>query len=291
MGVAEEGVVGVFNSPFRRSPRVPRRRSTPRAAIPILIGAVAVLAAVPAQADPCSVLDVSCVADAATGAVDDATDAVDQAVDDVTDPVGGVTDPVDDVIGAVDDVTGVVEDATDPVVDVVDETVNDVVEAVEGILGPLPDLPDIPEIPDLPDLPGVPTVPGVPVPPGAAAATNGPPGSDEGEPGSGPGPFPPGADPRIGEPAGVRTAGVALRPSLAAFADRTAGDALARRGFASPATDGGLGGALADALRVLAFPLALALIVAAFVIVQHRLDRRDPKLALAPVGPDVLAYV
>ena len=39
-----------------------------------------------------------------------------------------------------------------------------------------------------------------------------------------------------------------------------------------------------------AFPFALVLIVGAFLLVQDRLDRRDPRLALAPVGPDVLDF-
>ena len=38
-----------------------------------------------------------------------------------------------------------------------------------------------------------------------------------------------------------------------------------------------------------AFPIALLLLVALFLAVQNRIDRRDPKLALAPVGvePDL----
>jgi len=39
-----------------------------------------------------------------------------------------------------------------------------------------------------------------------------------------------------------------------------------------------------------AFPFALVLIVGAFLLVQDRLDRRDPRLAFAPVGPDVLDF-
>ena len=40
----------------------------------------------------------------------------------------------------------------------------------------------------------------------------------------------------------------------------------------------------------IAFLVVLALIVAAFVGVQKRIDRRDPKLLLAPVGPDVVEF-
>jgi hypothetical protein len=53
---------------------------------------------------------------------------------------------------------------------------------------------------------------------------------------------------------------------------------------------GQVGSVIADAARQVAFPLALTLIVVAFLLVQNRLDRRDPKLALAPIGPDVLRF-
>jgi hypothetical protein len=36
-----------------------------------------------------------------------------------------------------------------------------------------------------------------------------------------------------------------------------------------------------------AFPLALLLGIALFLVAQHRMDSRDPKLALAPVEQDV----
>jgi len=39
-----------------------------------------------------------------------------------------------------------------------------------------------------------------------------------------------------------------------------------------------------------AFPLALAVIVLLFVAIQNRIDRKDPKLALAPVAPDLLRF-
>jgi hypothetical protein len=34
----------------------------------------------------------------------------------------------------------------------------------------------------------------------------------------------------------------------------------------------------------------LAALVMAFAIVQDRLDRKDPKLALAPLEPDILTF-
>ena len=47
-----------------------------------------------------------------------------------------------------------------------------------------------------------------------------------------------------------------------------------------------------EAARQAAFPLALALLVIAFLMVQNRLDRKDPKLALAPVDSehDLLSF-
>lgn len=49
-------------------------------------------------------------------------------------------------------------------------------------------------------------------------------------------------------------------------------------------------GAAIGVAKGLAFPLALALIVIAFVMVQNRIDRKDPKLALAPIAPDLLRF-
>jgi hypothetical protein len=50
------------------------------------------------------------------------------------------------------------------------------------------------------------------------------------------------------------------------------------------------GVSLENVVTGFAFPLALMLIVGAFLLMQDRLDRRDPRLALAPVGPDVLDF-
>ena len=55
----------------------------------------------------------------------------------------------------------------------------------------------------------------------------------------------------------------------------------------------GVGGALlsgARLVRTLAFPLVLILFVIGFLFVQNRIDRKDPKLALAPVGSEHLTF-
>jgi hypothetical protein len=53
--------------------------------------------------------------------------------------------------------------------------------------------------------------------------------------------------------------------------------------------DGGSGSLLSGAwlARTLAFPILLIILVIGFVLVQDRIDRRDPKLALAPVAPTI----
>lgn len=47
-----------------------------------------------------------------------------------------------------------------------------------------------------------------------------------------------------------------------------------------------IGRVAAEAVEQAAFPLILALLVGAFLLVQNRIDRRDPKLALAPIDSD-----
>lgn len=53
-----------------------------------------------------------------------------------------------------------------------------------------------------------------------------------------------------------------------------------------------LGKIATEAVRQAAFPLALILMVIGFLMVQNRLDRKDPKLALAPVDSeqDLLSF-
>jgi hypothetical protein len=51
-----------------------------------------------------------------------------------------------------------------------------------------------------------------------------------------------------------------------------------------------LAGPIATVVRTIGFPLALALLAGFFIAVQNRIDRRDPKLALAPVTPDLVEF-
>jgi hypothetical protein len=53
----------------------------------------------------------------------------------------------------------------------------------------------------------------------------------------------------------------------------------------------GLGGVIGHAAATFGFPLALAVLVIAFIAVQRRLDRKDPKLALARSEPDTVRFL
>jgi hypothetical protein len=64
---------------------------------------------------------------------------------------------------------------------------------------------------------------------------------------------------------------------------------------AVPSRDGtapraGRAGGIGAAARQLAFPALLASLVLAFLVIQNRLDRRDPRLASAPLGPELLTF-
>ena len=177
----------------------------------------------------------------------------------VTEPVTQVTDPVTEV--------------TDPITDPVGGVVDEVKNTVHPIVDEVPPLPDPPVNVPEPPTPGESNTPGART---ESADTSGDSGNGRSDPVSGsiveptvpvqalvrdafvsgldPGP---GSDVRIGPSPPTERAGVSLQDLVTA-------------GFA--------------------FPVALVLIVGAFLLVQDRLDRRDPRLALAPVGPDVLDF-
>jgi hypothetical protein len=220
-------------------------------------------AATPAAA--CDVLDPTCVdetveetVDSPTGTVDDAAGSPDQIIDET------------------------VEETTEPV----DETVEETTETVESVIGQADETVDKtvgPGIGPVDDGIGDPSVPGVdpdPVPPptvdgpsevGGGGGASGGNGSDAGD-----------------QPAGTSNGGVAGPFVLDPF---TLGGAPAVE--STPAPRGFLdvlAGPAGEIARRIAFPLALALLVFLFLVFQHRLDGRDPKLALATTSPDVLRF-
>ena len=211
-----------------------------------------VLMSVPAMA--CPVTDLSCLPQT------------------VADPVTAVQDTVDQTTTTVEETAATVNKTVEPVTD-----------AVKGVLGQVPDPPD-PGVIDDPTgiLPGVlgstvtqPSGPGA-TKSGGNGTTNGPGGGNPRTAGGGavsPSSF--GRGPVIGP------VSIAAPIFLTAAGSQT----IPRQGLFDR-----IGSRAIQVAKALAFPLALALIVLLFVAVQNRIDRKDPKLALAPVAPDLLRF-
>jgi hypothetical protein len=184
-----------------------------------------------------------------------------ETVDDVVEPVTQVTDPV---VDQVDQVVDPVTEVTDPVVG----TIGGVINGVEDTVDPIVDVTEPPAQGDSDVGPDPRTGPGAP---------RGDSGDGRSDVGSGSfveRPIPP--------PALVGGAFIPSVESVRPISDVRIG--------ASPPTERS-GVSFENVVKgLVAFPLALALIVGAFLLAQNRLDRRDPRLALAPVGPDVLDF-
>ena len=180
------------------------------------------------------------------------TEPITETVDDVTEPITEVTDQVPGTVGGVVDE---VEDTVDPIVD---------------------------EVTPLPDPPIDATGPATPADTGVGPDPRTGPGTPPGD--SGHGSSDPGPGGSIQRPIPVQAlVGGAFVSGL----DPSPSSDV-RMGPSPPAERTGV--SLEDVVKGFAFPLGLVLIVGAFLLVQDRLDRRDPRLALAPVGPDVLDF-
>jgi hypothetical protein len=181
--------------------------------------------------------------------------------DEVVQPVTDVTDPV---VDPVDQVVDPVTEVTDPVVG----TVGGVINGVEDTVGPIVDVTEPPAHGDSDVGPDPRTGPGGP---------RGDSGNGRSDVGSGSfveRPIPP--------PALVGGTFIPNLESVRPISDVRIG--------ASPPTERS-GVSFENVVKgLVAFPVALALIVGGFLLLQNRLDRRDPRLALAPVGPDVLDF-
>jgi hypothetical protein len=194
----------------------------------------------------------------------------------LTDPAC-VTETVDPVV---EPVVEQVTDVTDPVV----ETVAGVLENVEDTVGPIVDEGLAPLPGPFVDVTEPSSLPGDGVGPDHRPGPGAPPvGSDNGQTDLGPGSF---VERTVPVPALV---GGTFVPSLASsLSSDDVRVGPSPPGPSPPIERGGF--SVEDVVKGLAFPLALALIVGAFLLAQNRLDRRDPRLALAPVGPDVLNF-
>jgi hypothetical protein len=183
-------------------------------------------------------------------------------VEEVVDPATEISDPVpeevtevtDPVVGTVGGLVDNVDEAVDPIIDDVEETVGPIIDEVGA---PVPG--SSVEIIEPPS-PGVPPV----NPPTERVDV--------------------GRSSFVGRTVPVPAlAGSPFVPNL----ELSSADE-ARIGPTPPAERSGL--SLEDVVKGLTFPLALALIVGAFLLAQDRIDRRDPRLALAPLGPDILPF-
>jgi hypothetical protein len=182
----------------------------------------------------------------------------------VIETVGQVVEPVTDpMVDQVDQVVDPVTEVTDPVTDPVTGTVGGVVDEVQDTVGQVVDVTE---------------------PSTAGDSSVGPEPRTGPEPGnSGDGRSDPGSGGVVERPIPVPAlVGGTFIPNLESISD-------VRIGPSPPAERGGVG--LEDVVKgLVAFPLTLALIVGALLLAQNRLDRRDHRLALAPVGPDVLDF-
>jgi hypothetical protein len=219
----------------------------------------------PVRAD-CGLLGTSCVVDTveqtAGGAVSTVEDTVDQTVDDVVTVVEETVDEtVDQVVAVVEDVGDTVQKTTDEVVDTVDDTVdnvNDTVHALDPVAPP-------------------------PADGHSEQGTNDPSGSGSG----------PDIEPAVVRPDRPNRSAPTLEEVALVSGTSPASDAVIVTGTASTSPFDPLGpfaGSLPEIARRLAFPLVLVGLVLGFVAIQNRLDRKDPKLALASTTRDVLNF-
>jgi hypothetical protein len=190
----------------------------------------------------------------------------------VADPVSAVQDTVDQTTTTVEETAATVTDQVEPVTD-----------AVKGVLGQVPDPPDTGVIDDptgiLPDVLGStvaqPSSPGATRPGGNGTAT-GPGGGNPRTAGGG------------GGTVGLSTFG--RGPVIGPVAAPISLTPAVSLSIPQPGLFERFRSLVIQRPELLAFPLALALIVLLFVAVQNRIDRKDPKLALAPVAPDLLRF-
>ena len=181
-------------------------------------------------------------------------------------PLGDVVCQADEAIEAGGDL---VDDTIDAIETPLDDTVDPVIDEVRDLVDELLD--DAPI--DVPD-----------------------PIGDGGGGGGGQGGGPPVGDqpPNVAGPGGRGTPG-GPRPDGVGIADPPATTISAATGTAPPDRgDGASGTTFGDALGGVARSLALVLtlfgLAVAFVAIQDRIDRTDPRLALAPVESDVVEF-
>ena len=220
-----------------------------------------------AHADPCPPLDLGCT-------LEQTTTTAGEVLQETTTTVGGAVEDTTTAAGEV------LEQTTTTVGEVLDETASTVGGVLEGAPGPVGGG-AIPVVPL--DAPVV--VPGEQPPVGGTD-----PPVDQPVPphGNGPGG---GGSAHAGPPAAGARVPVA-QPGFSAAPDVGIGGGAGIVGHAHVRFVDDGSGRVSGAwiARTLAFPVILILLVIGFIVVQNRIDRKDPKLALAPVSADVLTF-
>jgi hypothetical protein len=265
----------------RRRPTLRGWFATRLALAGLMVAASFVLMAGPAQAD-CPVTDLTCLPET------------------VADPVTTIADATTEVAaaatGTVDQAAAAAEETAAAVTDPVSQVVEPVTDAVKGIVGQTPDPPDPGPIDDPTGL--VPDVLGTqPTGPDATGLLPGVLGSTVTEP-SGPGATGPGGNGSANGPSSAksRTAGgtgpsfLGRGPVVGPVPGPISSTPAVSMAIPQQALFERVGSLTVEAAQALAFPLALAVIVLLFAAVQNRIDRKDPKLALAPIAPDLLRF-
>ena len=207
------------------------------------------------RAEACPLTNPNCAADQTTKVVKDTVESA---------------PPVEDVT---EEATDTANETVDTVEETVTDTTKDVTETVDETLNPEEGSVDTPPPPEEPREPG----PGK----GNQGPNRNGPGERRGERGEE-------RDER--RPSGTGPVQErSVRPDLnqplpAGSLARTSSKEIL------PADEDGLAESVLEAAKDFAFPLILTLLVGTFLAVQHRFDRRDPKLALAPVAHDYLSF-
>jgi hypothetical protein len=254
-----------------------------RMAIAAVMGSLLLLAA-PGRAAACSPTDVCAaggVADTSGAPVDSIVGTASDAVDAVSDAARGAgqADPTGAVDDAVSTATSQVEQVRDAVANAAKKTVDPVVPVVDGIVDTARDT--------------IGTVTPAVSPLRTKASSTGAhdrTGNDDSRRGheSSPGRAP---LPRFGFRRSVEPIPSALGAGgSAADQSLVAAIALSRRGLLPALLGFSAAGIAAEVAKRIAFPVALLLIVMGFLFVQHRIDRREPKLASAPVVRDIARF-
>lgn len=157
-----------------------------------------------------------------------------------------------------------------------EDTLNNVEERLEEVANPTNPTPQSP--------PTKPTVPG----------NEGSPKGPDNDPGNRPNDKAPNNPPNVKSEHEDRTSGPRralgpLLPPITLAVGPLVRDPFGFNDVDRPA-DPSLGKSAIEAAKDFAFPLVLTIIVGAFLAIQHRVDRREPKLVFAPIDNDLLSF-